>query len=172
MPTRHVMRLPLERVGGDWAGAALPAGVAAEPPGRPAAELAPVRVRAYPPGHADWRAGWDAAAELERLMAGEECGVLLPCSRIGVAEGAVVGAVLLTDDAEGSLVVPPGLLVADVFREPGRAWRGLGDALLRRALAAAAQAGHEAAHLLVTDGNPARRLYARLGFEPLASYTR
>jgi GNAT superfamily N-acetyltransferase len=172
MPTRHVMRLALERVPGHWPAAPLPGGAAAEPPGRPAAELAPARVRAYPPGHADWEAGWDAAAELERLMAGEECGVLLPSSRIAVADGAVVGAALLTDDEEGSLVVPPGLLVADVFRDPDPAWRGLGGALLRRALAAAADDGHAAAHLLVTDGNPAQALYARLGFEPLATYTR
>jgi GNAT superfamily N-acetyltransferase len=170
MPTRHVMRLLLDRVPDGWAAAPLPAGMTAEAPGRPTAELVPARTRAYPPSHPDWAATWDPGRELGRILAGTECGELLDASRIAVADGAVAGAVLLTDDPEGSLVVPPGLLVADVFRDPAPAWRGVGSALLRRALAAAAD-GHDAAHLLVTEGNPARRIYDRLGFEPVASYS-
>jgi GNAT superfamily N-acetyltransferase len=162
------MRRALRGLPGSWAAAPLPLGVAATAPGAEVAVPADVRRRAYPPGHADWEPDWDPGAELARILSGEECGPLLAASRLGVAGRAVVGAVLLTD-GPGSLVVPPGLLVADVFRDPDPAWRGLGAALLRRALAAAAPE-HPAAHLLVTDGNPARRVYAALGFERLATY--
>jgi ribosomal protein S18 acetylase RimI-like enzyme len=175
MPVRHVMRLVLDAVPSAWADAPLPAGVTVESPRRDAAELAPARERAYPRGHVDWELGWDPRVELERILAGEECGPLLACSRVGVADGAVVGAALVTDDADGGLVVPPGLLVADLYRDPAPRWRGLGGALLRRALAAAAEAapaadgGREAAHLVVTEGNDARRLYDALGFERVAT---
>jgi GNAT superfamily N-acetyltransferase len=167
------MRRALGDMPATWASAPLPLGVAVEAGSsplrrRPVAGLAAARVRAYPPGHADWEPGWDPEAELEDILSGAECGPLLEPSRVAVADGRVVAAVLLTD-GPGSLVVPPGLLVADVYRDPDEAWRGLGGALLRRALAAAA--GHEAAHLLVTDGNPARRLYDALGFERLATFT-
>jgi GNAT superfamily N-acetyltransferase len=163
------MRRELGDLPASWASAPLPLGVAATGPGADVGAMAGIRRRAYPPGHADWEPEWDPDAELARILSGEECGPVLGASRLGLADGALVGAALLTD-APGSLVVPPGLLVADLFREPDPAWRGLGAALLRRALAAAATE-HAAAHLLVTEGNPARRVYAALGFERVATYT-
>lgn len=64
--------------------------------------------------------------------------------------GAVVGAALVNrTDGE-----PPygGPWIAQVFREPGA--RGVGGALLRRALAIATRDGLPALGLAVTHGNP------------------
>ena len=48
--------------------------------------------------------------------------------------------------------------------EPPFQHRGLGEPLMRAALAAARAAGHRQASLTVHPANPARRLYARCGF--------
>jgi GNAT superfamily N-acetyltransferase len=58
----------------------------------------------------------------------------------------------------------PELAVATV---PDRRGTGLGGALLRGLVAAAAAAGAPALSLSVRRGNPARRLYERHGFAPV-----
>jgi len=60
--------------------------------------------------------------------------------------------------------------VAEVFRQPGPRHAGLGSLVLRRVLAGAAAAGVAEIGLTVTHGNPALRVYERLGFD-LASTT-
>ena len=59
---------------------------------------------------------------------------------------------------------PPfgGPWIADVFRDPSA--RGVGGALLRRALAVATRDGLPALGLAVTHANSARPLYAAHGF--------
>jgi len=56
-------------------------------------------------------------------------------------------------------------------RRPGPEHAGLGAALLRRVLALAAATGVEGVGLSVTDGNPAGRVYERLGFVPRSAPT-
>jgi GNAT superfamily N-acetyltransferase len=134
-----------------------------EPPGyrltdvdRPAADLMDAYLAAFPAGHVDHRP--DPRPDLEKDLAGVEFGGLLRGSGLAVGDGgAVVGAILL-----GTLPGEPpfnGPWVIELFRHP--AHRGIGRALLERALALVAG---PALGLMVTEGNPARALYEALGF--------
>jgi GNAT superfamily N-acetyltransferase len=171
MPVRAVMHRDLRTVPPAWRDAPGPPGVAFEGPGRSAAELVPAFMAAYPPGHPDHAPGWDPEFEAERILSGIECGPLMGYTRFAVADGVVVGAVLVTD-APGNHPIGAGPLVADVFRHPDRQWRGLGRTLLQRALAEAAGGGHAQMGLLVTGGNPAQGLYASLGFAVTETFER
>ena len=142
----------------DWASADVPAGVEFSPlPERPDALLAPVWAAAYAPGRVDHVPGEVPLEYLDAVLSGRAAGPLRPCSLLATAGGAVVGAIVMTDQSGSAFV-------ADVFRDPAPRWKGLGEALLRRAIAAAATAGAPQVALSVTAGNPAADLYARLGF--------
>jgi GNAT superfamily N-acetyltransferase len=172
MVVRLVMHRDLSDVPAEWTHAPGPDGASFEGPGRTAAELVPAFVAAYPAGHPDHQRCCDPEEEERRILSGEECGPLLGSTRFAVAGDAVVGAVLITD-APGNRFIGAGPLVADVFRHPDPAWRGLGAALLRRSLAAAADAGHARMGLLVTLGNePALRTYTALGFVETSRFER
>ena len=54
--------------------------------------------------------------------------------------------------------------LAFCLTRPDRRGRGLATGLIGQAAQALAAEGHRQAHLVVTETNPARRLYARLGF--------
>lgn len=138
-----------------------------DPPGyrltdvdRPAADLMDAFIAAYPPGHPDHRAETyeRALAAIDGYVTGSEFGPLRRGSGLAVApDGAVAGAILI-----GTLPGDPplnGPWIIEVFRHPAHA--GIGRALIERALAIA---DAPALGLMVTEGNPARRLYARLGF--------
>jgi len=148
----------------EWCDPDPPDGLRLTPLDRPAADLAPAALAAYPPDHVDnahLDRPIDHPRELEGLLAGRAVGPLLDCSGLAVdREGAVVGAVLVNCDD----MPPPygGPWVTQVFRGPGG--RGAGRALLQRALGLATRDGLPALGLAVTDGNPARRLYEELGF--------
>ncbi|MEU4117317.1 GNAT family N-acetyltransferase [Kitasatospora sp. NPDC028055] len=146
----------------DWAGAPLREGLRAVPCDRSPEELLEPWRAAFDPAHVDHFPGDDARALAERigpLLAGKAIGPVLPSSLLAVdAEDRVVGAAVLTDR--------DGLpWVAEVFRHPQRGYRGLGADLLRRAVADAAGRGLADVHLVVSEGNPARRVYESLGFE-------
>ena len=123
---------------------------------RPAADLIDAYLAAFPPGHVDHRP--DPGPALENDLAGVEFGPLLRGSGLAVDDGGgVVGAIVL-----GTLPGEPplnGPWVIELFRHP--AHRGIGRALLERALALAEG---PALGLMVTEGNPARGLYEALGF--------
>jgi GNAT superfamily N-acetyltransferase len=138
-----------------------------DPPGcrltdvdRPAADLLRAYRAAYPTDHVDHRRETDerALSDLDDYIAGRPFGPLLRGSGLAVAaDNAVVGAIMI-----GTLPGDPplnGPWVIDVFRHPEH--RGVGRALLERALAIA---DVPALGLMVTEGNPARRLYEALGF--------
>lgn len=141
------------------------AGVSVAPAGATAPDaLLDAYIAAYPPGHPDHRPGLGRDGEreeLRELMAGEVIGTQLACSRIAVAGGEEVGAALLYDHRG----VPPlgGPWVGELFRHPD-APAGTGAALLASALSAARAGGMATVGLVVTEGNPARRLYERAGF--------
>jgi len=127
--------------------------------------LAPALSSAYRPGHPDY--GRDVN-DLVRLLAGRGLGAVLPVSRIAFdTDGTALGACLVTS-REGS---PPhgGPWVADLFRSRGPEWAGLGATLLAYSVRAAAVAGLPGIGLVVSEGNPARRVYERLGFTSVAS---
>lgn len=78
--------------------------------------------------------------------------------RIVVSQGAPVGRIIIDWDH------PAGSQCADIAVLPSEGRRGLGTALLRAWIEVAAQHGLGCA-LTVEPGNPARRLYVRLGFQ-------
>ncbi len=121
-----------------WATAAPPDGLRVVPCDRAAEDLFPAWRAAYPADHPDWNTGGDAQAladDLVPLLAGEQLGPVLPCSRLIVDRAdRVLAGVILTDWAGNPWI-------ADVFRQPGDAYAGLGSLVLRRTLAAAATAG-------------------------------
>ncbi|GAB7186318.1 GNAT family N-acetyltransferase [Kitasatospora sp. Ki12] len=147
----------------DWAGAPLREGLRAVPCDRAPEELFEAWRAAFGPGHVDHFPGDDAGALSERLgplLAGKIIGPVLPSSLLAVdAEDRVVAGVVLTD-RDGRP------WIADVFRHPRRGYRGLGADLLRGTVADAAVRGLAHVHLVVSEGNPARRLYESLGFLP------
>jgi ribosomal protein S18 acetylase RimI-like enzyme len=129
----------------------------AEPAGlfpldRPAADLVAAYEAAFPPAHPD--RSEPVLPYLEQTIAMG----LLDASGVAVDGDAVVGAILVSELHE---VGPPlgGPWVMEVFRDPR--YPGVGRALLERALA---RVEGPALGLTVTEGNPARRLYERLGF--------
>jgi GNAT superfamily N-acetyltransferase len=100
--------------------------------------------------------GWDEAAQAARFQA-----TFAPaCYQVIVVAGHDVGAVAV--EWRDDLVV-----LADI--EVGPAWRGcgLGTAIIADILGEARRRGLPVA-LQVLRGNPARRLYARLGFRVIA----
>jgi GNAT superfamily N-acetyltransferase len=152
-----------------------PAGPAAPPPApitlgpldRDAADLAGLYVAAYPLGHADWTyiaPPADPVADLAGVLDGHVAGPVLDVSRLALdAAGTPVGVLIVTA-LPGE---PPfgGPWVAELFRRPGDELRGTGRALLEAGLEGATAAGLPALGLAVSEGNPAERLYAALGFE-------
>lgn len=131
----------------------------------PAAEVFPAWRAAYPPGHPDRNLAGDDAAlglDLAPMLRGESYGTLLPCGGLMLLDDRVVAGVLV-----GALDGEPpygGPWILDVFRDPEPRFAGLGAVMLRRALALATLHGLTALGLAVSDGNPARRVYDRLGF--------
>ncbi|MFC4585293.1 GNAT family N-acetyltransferase [Sphaerisporangium corydalis] len=131
----------------------------------PAAEVFPAWRGAYPPDHPDHRTGDDdalLAGDLAPMLSGEAYGPLLPCGGLLLREDRVVAGVMVGAFAGD----PPfhGPWVLDIFRDPHPRFAGLGAVMLRRALALATMHGLPALGLAVTEGNPARRVYDRLGF--------
>ena len=132
---------------------------------RPAADLMDAFFAAYPPGHPDHRVETyeRALAAIDDYVTGREFGPLRRGSGLAVApDGAVAGAILI-----GTLPGDPplnGPWIIEVFRHP--AHPGVGRALIERALAIA---DAPALGLMVTEGNPARALYERLGFRRVHS---
>ncbi|MFE4972510.1 GNAT family N-acetyltransferase [Kitasatospora sp. NPDC056651] len=145
----------------DWAGTPLREGLRAVPCDRAPEELYEAWRAAFDPDHVDHYPGEDAQVLAERiapLLAGNAIGPVLPSSLLAVdAEDRVVAGLVITD-RDGRP------WVADVFRHPERGYRGLGADLLRRAIGDAATRGLADITLVVTEGNPARRVYEALGF--------
>ncbi len=151
-----------------WLDARAPDGFQLTPVDRPAADLAAAVMAAYPPDHPDYDDipdPADPAEELGRLMDGTLMGPLLRCSGLAVrADGSVAGAVFVN----GAGGEPPfgGPWISQIFRHPDA--KGLGEPLLRRALAVATRDGLPAVGLAVTHANRnAMALYARNGFADL-----
>jgi GNAT superfamily N-acetyltransferase len=139
---------------------------------RPAADLLPTWRAAYPATHPDHFDGDDETALRVRLvpqLAGHLHGRLMPLSTLvtDAADRVVAGVVVNDMDSE-----PPwhGPWITDLFRHPAPAYAGLGTLLLRRVLAHGAREGLPTVSLVVTEENPARRVYTRHGFR-IASTT-
>ncbi|WP_204040534.1 GNAT family N-acetyltransferase [Acrocarpospora phusangensis] len=125
-------------------------------------DILPSWIAAYPPGHPDHHPRDSDKAfreELVPLMAGEIIGELLRCSGVAVDESGAVVAGVLVNRWNGMA------WIGDVFRHPGKSPRGLGASLLRFVQIRAAEDGFAEMGLAVTYTNPAKKVYARLGFK-------
>lgn len=131
-------------------------------------DLADAMEAAYPPGHPDREAHESPTHALREILTGAALGPLLPCSRTLLAADGRACAGSLVTDRPGE---PPwaGPWLTELHRHPERAPRGAGRFLLRRSMAAAAADGLAALSLVVTEGNPARRLYDDLGLRRITS---
>ncbi len=159
----HAMSRDLTRdpAPGGWLEPELPAGVRLTAVDRPASDLLPAYRAAFRPDHPDHRGDHDAEAELDDLLSGRLMGPLLRCSALALAQdNRVIGAILIN----GRPGDPPldGPWISNVFRDPSA--RGVGGALLKRALALATRDRLPALGLAVTHTNPALALYAEYGF--------
>jgi GNAT superfamily N-acetyltransferase len=145
----------------------LPPGYRAVGADRPARDLLPAWHAAYlAEGHPDAHTADPEAMLAERLVPVLDggYGAVLPWSRLALdADGAVVAGVI-------ALEVPAlGAWLGDVFRDPAPHHAGLGGALLGHVLHLAAGQGVTGISLAVSEGNPAGRVYRRLGFELVQS---
>jgi GNAT superfamily N-acetyltransferase len=127
--------------------------------------LAAVDVAAYAPDHPDHEHDDPASAarELRAFAKGEILGPFLDVSTVARVNGKLAGTCIVIG-AEGR---PPdgGPWIVDVFRDPALSARGLGAALIARAIAACRDDGLPGLGLAVTHANQtAYRLYRRLGF--------
>jgi hypothetical protein len=159
--SRDLVRAPAPD---DWLEPALPPGYRFTPADRPAIDLAAACAAAYPPDHPDHGDIPDPdrpEVELEEILSGRLLGPLLRCSGLVVRDDGTVAGAILVSAQPGD---PPlsGPWIGQVFRHPDAA--GTGGPLLRRALALATRDGLPAVGLAVTHTNPARAVYAALGF--------
>jgi GNAT superfamily N-acetyltransferase len=145
----------------EWSAISPPEGLRLAPCNRQAQDLFPAWRAAFPPEHPDHRQGTDRQAfdtQLTPLLTGEMLGAVMPCSTLAVDQADRVIAGVIVTDRDG---LP---WIAHVFRRPGPRYAGLGSLLLRRMLADAASLGLTEIALAVSDANPARSLYEKLGF--------
>ncbi|MFF0223972.1 GNAT family N-acetyltransferase [Streptomyces sp. NPDC004629] len=150
----------------DWSARPLGDGLRLVPCDRAAEAVFPAWRAAFPAGHPDHHPASDEQALKERLaplLAGSVIGPVLACSALVVDEADHVVAGAIITDRDG---LP---WIADVFRRPGARYAGLGADLLRRVLSAAAADGLTDVSLVVSDQNPARRVYEKLGFQLTAT---
>ena len=96
-------------------------------------------------------------ADLTSALENEYGRLLTPVSRTVPAADELIAAAVFTwwDDLP---------LLAFCLTHPEHQGRGLATRLVTHAARELAAEGHEAMHLAVTETNPARALYARLGF--------
>lgn len=101
-----------------------------------------------------------------RLVSTTGCGVFVPAlSAVYLGGRATEGVAIVTRVASDTVHL------AQVAVRPAARGHGIGAALTRGGLAAAARAGFARMTLLVSDANaPARHLYARLGFDERATF--
>jgi ribosomal protein S18 acetylase RimI-like enzyme len=105
----------------------------------------------------------DAILEIEHTLSGSYGRFLAGCSFVVADEARLSSATLVTLPDEGMPSECPLLAFAITRKRDQR--RGLASALILRSAAALREHGYRRLGLAVTAGNePARRLYAQLGF--------
>ncbi|MEU8277880.1 GNAT family N-acetyltransferase [Microbispora bryophytorum] len=170
--TRHAHEMTCELRTAPPAETGAPDGFRFAPCDRSPEEVFAAWRAAYPAGHPDHRNMDDAAAlrdVLAPLLEGKVTGEILPCSVLAVdrddavdRDGAVAGGAVVTLFHDRPWVV-------EVFRHPARTPSGLGTRMLAAVRDRAAADGWERLGLVVSEGNPARGVYERLGFTLVGS---
>jgi GNAT superfamily N-acetyltransferase len=154
------MKLTLDPDAAPPAAADIPAGYTLAPIRQPhvvVAELAEVATVAYRGTVDEHPAGADGR-EIGRTFAGEYGPFDPHASAVATASDGSIAAAVLIIHYDGRP------LLANVFTGPEHRGRGLGAALIGASARALRAAGHTELVLVVTQGNPAARLYRKLGF--------
>ncbi len=137
------------------------------------AALYPSWRRAYPLGHPDYEPGTDddvIARCFAHVDTPEYRAVLHRSSGAVLTDGAVMAAIVVDLRPEPSPYGGPW--ISDIWVDPQYAGQGIGARLIGRAKHLLAEDGYTTLGLAVTHGNPARRVYERVGFTPaLESWT-
>ena len=125
---------------------------------------------AVPPDHVDFGiwSGVDRFEYWRQLLAGEgPCGSVLPAASrlLRDQNGAIVGALVVTG-MPASEWWSGDPWIPEVFVVSGHQGQGLGGLLVWHAVRACIDGGSPRLGLTVSDGNPARHLYERFGFQP------
>lgn len=162
----HDLVLELASVGPapDWTRPTLPDGLRLAGIAEVRPRLGAAMFGAYPPGHPD-ASGSPEEAEREVLAGG--AGPILEPPSVAIVDmpgETVVGAAVVTWLEAAPWGWGGGPWVAELFVVPAYRGRGLGRALLLRAIDWSQAAGEPRIGLTVTDGNPAERLYISAGF--------
>ena len=132
-------------------------------------------LRAFPPDHPDYDPDIPDLPGAERALAsyfaGSVIGPFLEASSEATVDGEVVGGIVIArmsaDEASRG-----GPWVTEVFVEPTHQGAGVGRALFARAVTELRAAGESTLSLAVQIDNPARHVYARLGFEVRSAWSR
>ena len=145
-----------------------------EPLDLPAAELVAVSLAAYPPGHPDAETQDPVKVErdIDGLLSGSIVGPLMDVSSVvrdDERDSSPVVALAVINRMSGASPTG-GPWVSEICRDPDPRYAGLGASLLRRVMAQLAVDGESSLSLVVTEGNPARQLYERLGFRYVKSF--
>ena len=147
-----------------WNNPVLPQGSTLDPIRVVTDELVELCSRAFPDTHPDHDPEDQRTHDqLAMLIEGDTLGPLLDGTAQVVRDGRPMAALIINR----FVGTPPygGPWITDVFRDPDDPdARGLGAALIRRALARLAAAGESALSLAVTFGNPAAQGYESIGF--------
>ena len=122
--------------------------------------LMPSQIAAYPPDHPDHEDETGTLGLLVMIMGGDVVGDLLPESSVVLAADTIVAGLIVNQRVGTSPA--GGAWVADVWRHPD--YPGTGTVLLQRAIVAMRDRGETHLTLTVTEGNPARARYDKLGF--------
>lgn len=132
--------------------------------------LAELNVRAYPPGHVDFETNDAAEAQrpIDAMLEGSLIGPFLE-SASGMATDAGRPVAVLIVNRMPDHAIDGGPWVTELFRDPDPSYRGFGTALLDRAIRILRSEGETSLSLAVTDGNPAREVYRRAGFDLISS---
>ena len=140
-PVRHAHRMSRDLRADppppEWATPPLPVGIRLGPVNRPTDEIFPVFEAAFPVGHSDRAHDRRGEAErrsgLEALLNGQALGPMLASSALASdTTDRVAGMIAIFARAEEGVVFP---WIGTVFRRADPQLRGLGDRLIRRALA-------------------------------------
>jgi GNAT superfamily N-acetyltransferase len=165
------MRVGLQAEPATWSELPLPDGVIARPlTAADIDELTELELRAFPPGHVDHHSN-DVAevrtSNYERIT--DPARALMPHALLALHGAVAVGVV--TTQYVGRLPGMVGPWLTNIARDPDVRWTGLGAALISSVLSALRVDGYDQAFLAVTEGNPARRVYERVGFTDFYSAT-
>jgi len=157
-PAMTAQSQPARGVNGQWKVRAITRGFRFDP------SVVTLMRRAYPKEHPDAENGDDneILGDLQSRSEGERLGPLLPGSFLAEDGSRAVGLIIVNRVPGGAPFGGPW--VSDVCRDPLPTYKGLGTALLLRAMDALAAGGETDLSLAVTVGNPAQHVYEALGF--------